>query len=303
MSDAIYERYKDVLRRGHLAALRGRLEDALEAYREAIEIAPDRPLPRASLGSVMLRLARPAEALDAFDAALDRASEDESALAGRAEALTALGRRDEAAETLDRLAGVQAAGGRTAEAAETLRLGLGLAESAGRRRRLDELTGRVLEGPANAASDAASDNAVPASAAVEPPPDGPVEPPADIPAEPQPDPVMLLEEAERRLDAGDAAGARDALLAASAAHRAAGRIDAALDACYAALSVAPADGELHVALADLYLDRGWRGLGAEKLALLARLVELGDDPGAQARIASLVAERVADDPRFSSLAG
>ena len=35
MSDALYERYKDALRRGHVAALRGRLDEALAAYREA----------------------------------------------------------------------------------------------------------------------------------------------------------------------------------------------------------------------------------------------------------------------------
>ena len=35
MTEALYERYKDALRRGHVAAQRGRLEEALDAYGEA----------------------------------------------------------------------------------------------------------------------------------------------------------------------------------------------------------------------------------------------------------------------------
>ena len=38
---SLYERYKDALRRGHVAALRGRNEAAVDAYGEAAEIAPD----------------------------------------------------------------------------------------------------------------------------------------------------------------------------------------------------------------------------------------------------------------------
>ena len=45
MSDALYERYKEALRRGHVAALRGRDAAALEAYSEAARLAPDRALP------------------------------------------------------------------------------------------------------------------------------------------------------------------------------------------------------------------------------------------------------------------
>ena len=45
MSELLYEQYKDALRRGHVAALRGRLDVAAAAYREASTIAPDRALP------------------------------------------------------------------------------------------------------------------------------------------------------------------------------------------------------------------------------------------------------------------
>ena len=33
--EGLYERYKDALKKGHVAALRGRLDDALDAYAEA----------------------------------------------------------------------------------------------------------------------------------------------------------------------------------------------------------------------------------------------------------------------------
>ena len=36
--EALYERYKDALKRGHVASLRGRLEEALTAYAEAAAI-------------------------------------------------------------------------------------------------------------------------------------------------------------------------------------------------------------------------------------------------------------------------
>ena len=47
---ALYERYKDALRRGHVASLRGRLEEAIEAYSEAAAIAPERATPHTSAG-------------------------------------------------------------------------------------------------------------------------------------------------------------------------------------------------------------------------------------------------------------
>ena len=55
MSRALYEQYKEALRRGHLAALRGRLDAAEAAYRAAAGIAPDRALPYVSLGGVLRR--------------------------------------------------------------------------------------------------------------------------------------------------------------------------------------------------------------------------------------------------------
>ena len=85
MSEVPYERYKDALRRGHVAALRGRLDAAAAAYREAASIAPDRALPYVGLGGVLSRLGRADQALDAYASALDRAPTDEAALHGRAD--------------------------------------------------------------------------------------------------------------------------------------------------------------------------------------------------------------------------
>ena len=146
MSDALYERYKEALRRAHVAAGRGRSDAALEAYGEAVRIAPDRALPLVGIGTVLARLGKDSEALAAFDAALERAPGDEGALRGRAAALTALGRRAEAAVTLDRLMVRLADAGQLPDAADVAREALELAESRGRRRGLAGLVER-LRGP------------------------------------------------------------------------------------------------------------------------------------------------------------
>ena len=91
MSEALYERYKDALRRGHAAAAKRRNVAALDAYSEAASLAPDRALPLVGMGTVLAALDKPKDALSAFDAALDRAPGDVTALLGRAEALAAVG--------------------------------------------------------------------------------------------------------------------------------------------------------------------------------------------------------------------
>ena len=89
MSEALYEQYKEALRQGHMAALRGRLDVAAAAYRDAARFAPDRALPYVGLGGVLTRLGRSDEALAAYSAALDRAPADEGAMRGRADVLAA----------------------------------------------------------------------------------------------------------------------------------------------------------------------------------------------------------------------
>ena len=319
-SAAPYERYKDALRRGHVAALRGRLEVALEAYEEAAMLAPDRALPLTSRGTVLARLGRIADALGSFDAALQRAPADEGALAGRAEALAALGRRGDAALAFDALADAHDRAGRLTEACDAARRALELAESRVRRRYVIELADRLRSSPLDDAARKALERAmsilvvVDERAEPEPQPsrDGgaadadqalvPDESSADAATvlaevpEPPADVAAIAQRAETSLDQGDTASARSAYLELAEAHRAQGHIDAALDAGYQALSLAPGNVDLHLELIALYLDRGWRAPAVEKLRLLHRLVELGDETSARERL------RAALDADYAELA-
>jgi protein O-GlcNAc transferase len=308
MSGSLYERYKDALRRGHVATMHGRTDVALAAYVEAATIAPDRALPHASIGTVYLRSGRPHDALSSFDAALARSPGDEAALAGRAAALEAIGRRAEAAATLDELATVQDSGGRLADACDTARRALALAESRSRRRAVERFVARLREADEGDAGAAALERAVlllETTAPAGPPAAGsdgaaggpearagePVAPPAPSLHEL----LALADRAEVAVASGDASEARRLLLEAAGGHARAGRPDAALDACALAVALDPADPEAHLTLAELYLGRGWRGLAGEKLALLDRLAALMGDEATRERIRA-VGGPARDDP-------
>ncbi len=334
MSDALYERYKDALRRGHVAAARGRQDAALAAYGEAAKLAPDRSLPLVSIGNVLAGIGKHTEAAAAFEAALERVPADEAALRGRAESLVSTGDRVSAAETLDRLAAVLDADGRTSEALDVSRRALELAESRGRRagvkamvarvtqsetssdpgvgetlsRALGILEDRVLgrsrhETGAMALVEAVED---PAPGLPEVAPGAPAEPEEFVAPEPPPppppfDPVAATAAVEDAAAAGDAVATRELALAAATGLRAAGQLHAAIDVCYQAMATSPADPGLHLALAELYVDLGWRTTAADKLVLLARLAELGDDTATRTRLCAVVTARLSDDPRLVSL--
>ena len=104
---------------------------------------PTVPRPHTSAGTALLRGRRPAEALRHYDVALRLAPRDEAALLGRAQALTELGRRPEAADAFDALAEVRAADGMLADAVDAARRGLELAEGRDRRRTLERLIARL----------------------------------------------------------------------------------------------------------------------------------------------------------------
>lgn len=308
MSGSLYEGYKDALRRGHVAAVRGRLEVALAAYREASRIAPDRAMPYVGLGAVLARLDRTDEALAAYRVALERAPDDEGALRGRAELLAAHGRAAEAATTLDRLAGTLEQAGRLADACDVARQALELAESRGRRRLVQALVARLRESSGDPSVAEALERALgvlevdsvavpesPAASAVE---ETPVEPQPPVRLVPPPDPVALSRAFEAAIDARNFDEARKQAVASSAAYRASGQFHASIDACYEALAIAPADPGVHFALAQLYLDRGWRALAADKLVLIGRLAQLTGDAPTQARLCDLVVRRFPDDPRL-----
>ncbi len=315
MSETLYEGYKEALRRGHVAALRGRLEAAVAAYREASRMAPDRALPYVGLGGVLARLGRPEEALAAYAVVLGRAPNDEGALRGQADVQAETGRRADAAGTLDRLAAILESQGRLTDACDVARRALELAESRGRRRGVAALVARlrltsgdpaaaealalalsVLEVDPTAAREpaAASDaEAVPVESAEAAP--------AVVAPDPPPDPGALTLAVEAAIDAGDLDEASRRAVLAAAAHRSLGQLHAAIDACYEALAIAPADPDIHLALAELYLDRGWRTLSAEKLVLLGRLAQLTGDSATRARLCALAAARLADDPRLAAI--
>ena len=340
MSDALYERYKDALRRGHVAVSRGRHDAALAAYSEAAKLAPDRPLPLVGVGNVLARIGKPTEALAAFDAALERAPTDEAALRGRADALVAKGDRAQAAEALDRLAAALDAGGRPSEALDAARRALELAESRGRRagvkamvarlsqsgpsaeagvsdtltRALGILEDRVLGRGQKGAPEAERDDAAAGVVATtEPAPDAvPTTEPAQdaVPTEPEPipepapppfDPAAAMAAVEEAAASGDAVATRELALAASSGHRAAGQLHAAIDVCYLALATSPSDAGLHLTLAEIYLDLGWRTTAVEKLLLMSRLADLGDEPDTRTRLCAVISARLPDEPSLTSL--
>jgi tetratricopeptide (TPR) repeat protein len=150
MSEPVSVRYKEALQRGHVAVVKGRPREAIGHYQEAAVLVPERPLPYTRMGHVYLQMEQPREALLAFGAALERAPTDHEALAGKAAALTASGRIDEAG-----LARLQAA---EAEARE---------QRAGpqRRRPADPRLLEMERHVANGAAARAADDAGTASAA------------------------------------------------------------------------------------------------------------------------------------------
>lgn len=316
--ELLYERYKNALRTGHIAAVRGRLEPALAAYAEAAALAPDRPLPHSSTGRVLLRLGRVDEALAAYAAALSRAPRDEAALVGRADALVAAGRPAEAAGVLDLLAETHETAGRIPEACDTAREALELAESRARRRHLEALVAelrrsagelgaderlihalRTMEAPI--AAPAGSARAIAAGDAPAVGAAGAAVASAPVAEEPAPDPGDLISEVEAAVEAGDPSVVHEVVLRAVAAFRRTGLLDAAIDACQLGLTVCPADPDVHLALAELGLDHGWIDMAADKLALLGRFVELTGDEPARQRLCAIVGQRFPEDPRLTAI--
>lgn len=293
MSEALFERYKEALRRGHVASQRGRFDEALDAYTEAAKVAPDRALPLVGIGLVLTRLDKTTEALSAFDLALDRAPTDETALRGRIDILLAMGDRARAAETLDRLVPVLEAADRRADAVDAAGRALDLAESRGRRATLQAMVDRLEVEPDAAA--AAGDALGRARTLLA----GPIGPEPEAPPPPF-DPATAMATVEAAAESGDAAATRTAALAAARGHREIGQVYAAIDACYQALATNPADPTLHLTLAELYIDRGWRTTAADKLVLLSRLIDLGGDGQIRERVCGL-ATRLPDDPRLEAI--
>ncbi len=281
MTETLFERYKESLRAGHVSVVRGRLDDAAAAYREAIALAPDRAVPHCALGGVHLRLGDPEAALAAYDAALAIAPDDDPATLGRAQALVVLRRTADAATTYDHLADLRDDRDRPADAVEAARRALAIEPTDARRARHAALVERLAATTAGAEGGAAA--AEPATAAPEPP---------------GPDPEVLVVTVEEAAARGDADAAAAAALTAAAAYRAQGHVAAAFDVCLQGISARPADVELHLLLADLAAGRGWTAQAGDTYANLLRLAELDRDEALGAVIRGVAAERLPGDPRF-----
>jgi tetratricopeptide (TPR) repeat protein len=233
------------------------------------------------------------EAIAAFDRALGIAPLDEGALRGRAATLVALGRINEAAAALTGLAESIEADGRPVEALEPAREALALESTSARFRLVARLSASARTAGAPERPTAVGDRerggadrrATPRSSASRGRPVG----------------ASLVAEADDLVDAGRPSDARDRYLLAAQALREGGRLLAALDACYRALEIAPADPELHLILAELYDDRGWSSQAADKLVLLARLLDLEGDGSTRERLCELVTARFSTDARLLAI--
>jgi len=347
-----------------MSTLEGRLEDALEAYREAARLVPERTLALASLGTVLHKLDRWPEAAEAFDKALRVDPDDEATLRARGIAREERSMRSGAASDFERLAFVLDVAGRLPDAAEAARRANELEPTSPRAAlaaRLERAAGggdpasgdgdaaeAVAASPSATAATAAetaqatapprrSGGAWPveddlaglrrvalgldapapaaAAAAAEDVPPGPIVdeqdganwPAIDLPSPPPPplvgpppDTEELMAAAAAIYEAGDLAGAVEKMLTAVAVHRAAGRLDAALDVCFQLLAITPGDPHVHLAIANLQLDRGWSPLAREKLDLLVRLTALTGDTQAEADAHGVAAERLRDEPVASA---
>jgi tetratricopeptide (TPR) repeat protein len=326
MTETLFDRYKEALRAGHVAVLRGRLEDAAAAYRDATSIAADRAVPRTALGGVQLRLGDPAGALESFDGALALDPDDDASLGGRAQALVVLRRTADAARAYDLLADARAARGRLPDAAEAAPRALAIEPTDERRHRHADLVEQVraLDAPAvgdvalaaaaGAADGPGSDgmagypdaemavdadeNADVDAAALTPEP--PPEPTSDVPAEPPPDPEALIVAFEEAGARGDPESAAAAALAAARAYRAGGQVAAAFDACLQGIGVRPGDVELHLLLADLAVDHGWTGQAGDAYHQLLRIADLDGDVAAADLVRRTAAGRLPEDPRLGA---
>jgi tetratricopeptide (TPR) repeat protein len=283
VSEPLFEQYKAALRRGHLAAIAGRLDEALDAYGEAARLVPDRALPFASRGTVLHRLDRWPEAAEAFDLALRTSPDDEATLRARAAAREERGMLSGAAEDFERLAFVLDVASRGPDAIAAAQKAVALEATPAR----TALVARLADAATRAEGGhwPAIDLPTPHPAPMEGPP---------------PDPDTLLNEAADLLEAGNVEGASEKMLTAVLVHRAAGRLDAALDICLQLLAIVPGDPRVHLAIANLQLDHGWTALAKEKIQLLLQLTALTGDTQAEADVHGLASERLRDEPAPAS---
>ena len=232
---------------------------------------------------------------------------------GRADVLASLGRRAEAAETLDRLALILERDGRLADACDVARRALELAESRGRRQHVESLVARLrTAAPEDAAAADALERAL---GVLESGPgvaprasrttadgqdaeagDGPSRRAATARSEP-------ADPRGRGITRGRATSMRPAG-ARSSRPSGTAKSGSSTPRWTPATRPSPSSRRTPTStslLAELYLDRGWRGPAAEKLVLLGRLAQLTGDGATRARLCYLAAARFPDDPRLAAV--
>jgi tetratricopeptide (TPR) repeat protein len=301
----------------------GRLDEAITAYDRALELGPRDETALRGIAEAFARAGRRTEAA----AALDRLAEVLDGAGRLADACDAARRALELAESRVRRRQVETLAARLRAASpgdEAARRALDQAL------RLLEPTAVIAEAPAEptledgdvvpepeamAGPEAVDESELESGVTAEPElaSEPEREAVAELEAEPEavPEPEVMAEPiglgialgaaAEAALFAGDLQAAQEGLLAAARAHRRAGRLVAAVDACYLAISITPADPDIHLLLAEIYLDRGWRSQAADKLLLLGRLADLDADAEVRERLCQLVAARLPDEPRLAEL--
>jgi tetratricopeptide (TPR) repeat protein len=267
VNETAYNQYRDALRAGHLAVMGGAFDRAIRAYGEAARTQPGRAAPHVALGKAYLATGHPDDALRSFEAAVGRSPDDVVALNGAARALVELDRQGDAADLLDRIAAIHHEHGRQGEAIASLERAVEIANSPWRRLMLEQLGGQQAD---------ATGRELPWL------PDMPV--PGEMPvARTAADDVArpIADDLRDVAEAVEAARRRDdvpGLVAGAVALARAGRLRAGAVACQDALLIAPADPDVHRALAEIYRRRGWDGASRRKLRIVDRYQRIVDDP-------------------------
>ena len=99
-TDGRFERYQAALQTGHDEQRKGRLKQALAAYKSASELGERRALPHVLAAGVLIHMGKMKDALTEYDKAIAIDPNDRPAVAGKAGALRAMG-RDKDAVALD----------------------------------------------------------------------------------------------------------------------------------------------------------------------------------------------------------
>jgi tetratricopeptide (TPR) repeat protein len=120
------------------------------------------------------------------------------------------------------------------------------------------------------------------------------------PPVPNVDPEALVIAAEESAARGDVGSSVVAAMLAARVFGSRDAANAALDVCTSALAFAPAHVDLHLQIAELYVDRGWNHLAGETYLRLLRLTRLDDDTVAHAHVLEAAQANLPGDARFAS---